>query len=164
MHETPWRTIISDVDLVDVDNRDRFRLHRAAPRHSAFRGQRNYCGFWWFTRTKRHLTFESWCARGNLIALVFDPSVRGVAEQPFTMRFAAVEGGQREHTPDFFVRSVTGEAIVVDVRPQAVIDVSDREKFGWEYRQVGELPSPWIANVRWLAGYRHERAHPLRSR
>jgi hypothetical protein len=85
------------------------------------------------------------------------------------MRFAAVEGGQREHTPDFFVRSVSGEAIVMDVRPEAVVDVSDREKFGvtaelcrmhgWEYRQVGEPPSPWIANVRWLAGYRHERAY-----
>jgi hypothetical protein len=133
-----------------------------------FRGQRNYCGFWWFARTKRHVTFESWCERDHLIALDFDPSVCAVAEQPFTMRFAAVEGGQREHTPDFFVRSVSGASIVMDVRPQDLIDPTDREKFdvtaelcrihGWEYRQVGEPRNPWIANVRWLAGYRHERA------
>lgn len=56
----------------------------------------------------------------------------------------------------------------MDVRPQDLIDAIDREKFdvtaelcrmhGWEYRQVGEPRNPWIANVRWLAGYRHERA------
>ena len=163
MHEMPWRTIISDVALTDVDNRDRFRLHRAAPRHSAFRGQRNYCGFWWFARTKRHLTFESWCARDNLIALDFDPSVRGWPNshsQCGSLLWKVASGNTRRTSS--FVR--LPEATVVDVRPQAVIDVSDREKFGWEYRQVGELPSPWIANVRWLAGYRHERAHPLRSR
>jgi hypothetical protein len=68
-----------------------------------FRGQRNYCGFWWFARTKRRVTFESWCERDHLIALDFDPSVCAVAEGPLTMRFTAVEGGQSEHTPDFFV-------------------------------------------------------------
>jgi hypothetical protein len=84
------------------------------------------------------------------------------------MRFADVEGDEREHTPDFFVRSFSGAAVVMDVRPQDLIDATDRENFdvtaelcqilGWEYRQVGEPRNPWIANVRWLAGYRDERA------
>lgn len=133
-----------------------------------FRGQRNYCGLWWFDRMKRHVTFESWCERDHLIALDFDPTVCGVTEQPFTIVFVDADGGRKEHTPDFFVRSVSGAAIVVDVRPQDLIDATDREKFdvtaelcrrhGWDYRQVGESPNPWIANVRWLAGFRHERA------
>jgi hypothetical protein len=52
----------------------------------------------------------------------------------------------------------------MDVRPQDLIDATDRDKFdvtaelcrihGGEYRQVGELRKPFIANVRWLAGYR----------
>jgi hypothetical protein len=72
-------------------------------------GQWDYCGFCWFARTKRGVTFESWCERDYLIALDFDPSVRWVAKQPFTTRFAAAEGDQQKHTPDFFVRSVSGE-------------------------------------------------------
>jgi hypothetical protein len=43
------------------------------------------------------VTFESWCERDHLIALDFDPSVRGVAKPPFTTRFAAAEGGQQKH-------------------------------------------------------------------
>jgi hypothetical protein len=62
-----------------------------------FRGQRSYWGFWWFARTKRDRMSESWCEREHLISLNFDPSVRRVAKQPFTMRFAAAEGGQQKH-------------------------------------------------------------------
>ena len=63
-----------------------------------FRGQRNYCGLWWFDRMKRHVTFESWCERDHLIALDFDPTVCGVTEQPFTIVFVDADGGGKEHT------------------------------------------------------------------
>ena len=131
------------------------------------RRQRNYCGDWWLATTKRHVTFESWCERDHLIALDFDPGVVAVAAQPFGFQFDAADGSVRSHTPDFFVRTADGGAVVIDVRPDRLIDSDDQEKFdataalcqvnGWEYRRVGELADPWMTNVRWLAGYRHER-------
>lgn len=134
----------------------------------SYRGQRNYCGDWWLATTNRHVTFESWCERDHLIAFDFDPDVLGIAAQPFGFRFVNADGADRGHTPDFFVRMVDGSAVVVDVRPDTLIDTDDQEKFdvtaavcrlaGWAYRRVGELPDPWITNVRWLAGYRHARA------
>jgi hypothetical protein len=144
-------------------------FERVAPyrRVRSYRGQRNYCGDWWLQTFKRHVTFESWCERDHLIALDFDPEVAAVAAQPFSLSFQASDGCQREHVPDFFVRMVNGAAVVVDVRPDNLIGVVDKERFSataqlctwhnWTYRRVGEMPSPWIDNVRWLAGYRHER-------
>jgi hypothetical protein len=132
------------------------------------RRQRNYCGDWWLATTRRHVTFESWCERDYLIALDFDPGVVAVAAQPFGLQFGAADGSVRSHTPDFFVRTADGGAVVVDVRPDRLIDSDDQEKFdataelcqmnGWKYRRVGERADPWMTNVRWLAGYRHERA------
>ena len=91
-----------------------------------------------------------------------------MAAQPFGLSFEAADGSRREHVPDFFVRTVGGKAAVVDVRPDNLIDPVDEEKFaaaaelcgvhGWSYWRVGQMPSPWIENVRWLAGYRHGRA------
>jgi hypothetical protein len=149
---------VGGVDFARVAPYRRVRSHR---------GQRNYCGDWWLQTLKRHVTFESWCERDHLIALDFDPEVAAVAAQPFSLSFQASDGCQREHVPDFFVRMVNGASVVVDVRPDNLIGVVDVEKFvataqlcaqhGWTYRRVGEIPSPWIDNVRWLAGYRHER-------
>jgi hypothetical protein len=71
------------------------------------------------------------------------------------------------HVPDYFLRNADGVGIVVDIRPEALIDAQDRLCFagtaslcrqtGWVYRRVGELPTVLGANMRWLAGYRHER-------
>jgi hypothetical protein len=60
---------------------------------------------------KRHVTFESWCERDHLIA-DFDPNVIAVADRPFSMRYVAATGS--EHTPDFFVRTASGAAVVVE--------------------------------------------------
>jgi hypothetical protein len=133
----------------------------------SYRGQRNYCGDWWLETSKCHVAFESWCERDYLIALDFDPGVAAVAAQPFGLSFEGSDGSEHEHVPDFFVRMTSGAAVVVDVRPDNLIAALDAEKFnvtaelcawhGWTYRRVGEMPSRWMDNVRWLAGYRHER-------
>ena len=70
----------------------------------------------------------------------------------------AGDSKDREHTPDFFVPTKSGAAVVIDVRPDGLIDAIDAEKFdvtaalcrlhGWPCRRVGELPNPWMANVR----------------
>jgi hypothetical protein len=113
------------------------------------------------------VTFESWCERDHLIAFDFDPEIIGVASQPFGFEFTTSEGLRCAHVPDYFLRSFDGCGIVVDIKPDALIDAHDRLCFagtaalcgqtGWAYRRLGELPAVLGANLRWLAGYRHER-------
>jgi hypothetical protein len=69
--------------------------------------------------------------------------------------------------PDYFLRTADGGGVVVDIKPDELIGDDDRLNFtgtavlcqrvGWAYRRLGELPAVCSANLRWLAGYRHER-------
>jgi hypothetical protein len=96
------------------------------------------------------------------------PEVVAFAAQPLWLHWPC-ERGARRHSPDFFVRRVDGAGVVVDVRPDELVDHQAAEAFaataaacqqvGWEFRRTGG-PSPVLAaNVRWLAGYRHPRCH-----
>ncbi|MFB8000380.1 TnsA-like heteromeric transposase endonuclease subunit [Streptomyces sp. NPDC056002] len=59
--------------------------------------------------------------------------------------------------------------MVVDVRPDEHIEPDDAEALaataracalaGWAFRRVGAIDPVLLANVRWLAGYRHPRNH-----
>jgi len=111
--------------------------------------------------------YESWLERDHVMALDFDPTVVGIASQPFWLSWASAEGRVRSHVPDYFARRADGSAVVVDCRPVerrpvrdlAAFDAMRRacEVLGWEYRLVG-APDPIVAaNLRWLAGYRHPR-------
>jgi hypothetical protein len=164
-----YRTAV-DADPIQMSPREAASVdfESAAPirRIGTGRGQRNF-GSWWLATTKRHVTFESWCERDHLIAFDFDSRVIRVASQPFRLEFTTSEGLRCPHIPDYFLRDADGGGIVVDVRPEALIDAQDRLRFagtaglcrqtGWVYRRVGELPAVLGANLRWLAGYRHER-------
>ena len=98
--------------------------------------------------------------------LDFDPEVTGFSSQPFWLHWAG-EGRNRRHAPDFFVRRSDGGGVVVDVRPDPLVDDAAAEVFavtaracaeaGWEFRRTGGPPVVPAANVRWLAGYRHPR-------
>lgn len=76
----------------------------------AFKGQRNFVGFWWCTTNLRHVGFESWCERDQLMRLDFDPEVKGVASQPFKITLPA-SAPQDSHLPDYFVRKADGTAL-----------------------------------------------------
>jgi len=62
-----------------------------------------------------------------------------------------------------------GGGLVVDVRPGERIEAEDEEAFaataracelaGWSFRRVGAIDAVLLANVKWLAGYRHPRYH-----
>jgi hypothetical protein len=144
------------------------RFERVAPVRvvRAGRGQRNFSGAWWLASTGLHVGFESWLERDHLMGLDFDPSVVGVASQPFWLSWSS-SGRPRRHAPDYFARLRDGTGVVVDVRPDDRIAPSDTEAFavtaqacesvGWQYRRVGVIDPVWAANVRWLAGYRHPR-------
>lgn len=135
-------------------------------RPAAFKGQRNFAGLWWCATNQRHVGFESWCERDNLVWMDFDRGVSGISSQPFRITLPTLLP-QRTHVPDFFLRRSDGTAVVVDVRPDARVKEADREVFdatsrmcatvGWEYRRLGGLPAVYASNLRWLAGYRHPR-------
>ncbi|BBY97453.1 hypothetical protein MFAL_09200 [Mycolicibacterium fallax] len=144
-------------------------LEKCAPVRKAlsYKGQKNFTGEWWCSTTESHISFESWVERDFLLTVDFDPYIVGISVQPFTFRFVTAAGKQREHTPDVFLRSTSGDGVVVDVRPDRLVDDDAREAFdataelceqaGWSYRRAGEQPRIRAANLRWLAGYRNPR-------
>ena len=99
--------------------------------------------------------------------LDFDPRVTAIAAQPFWLRWRDDAGRSRRHAPDLFARLADGSGVVIDVRPDDRIKQKDAEAFdatrkacglaGWGFRRVG-VPDPvLVANVAWLARYRHPR-------
>jgi hypothetical protein len=135
-------------------------------RFPSYKGQRNFPGLYFAACMGRHVGFESWLERDQLVMLDFSPQVRSFSAQPFWLLWES--GGQaRRHAPDFFARLAEGGGVVVDVRADDRIAPEDAEAFevtaaacesvGWGYRRVGALDPVLAANVRWLAGYRHAR-------
>lgn len=157
------------VAQVPVDELWSVPLERCAPVRKApsYKGQKNFTGEWWCLTTQSHLSFESWIERDFLIAADFDPQIVGISVQPLTFRFPSAAGRQREHTPDVFLRTRSGDGVLVDVRPDRLVDDDSREAFeaaaelcrqvGWSFYHAAEQPPIRAANLRWLAGYRNER-------
>jgi hypothetical protein len=144
---------------------ERVRPSRSFP---TFKGQRNFLGLWWSATTGEHVAYESWVERDVAMLLDFDPQIVAFSAQPFWL-FWPDGGGERKHVPDFFARRADGTGVVIDVRPDNLVDEEATEVFeatantcqevGWEFRRTGGPPAVLAANVRWLAGYRHARCH-----
>jgi hypothetical protein len=143
-----------------------FELASPARKFAAFKGQKNFTGDYWAVTSRSLVGYESWVERDAAMALDFDPAVAALASQPFRLVWA--DGDQeREHTPDYFARLADGTGVVVDVRPERLVDKEATEVFaftaricesvGWQFRLVGDLGQPFRANLRWLARYRHPR-------
>ena len=47
------------------------------------KGQRHLSGLQWSATTSGHAGFESWLEHNHVLPLDFDPSVLGIASQPF---------------------------------------------------------------------------------
>ncbi len=151
--------------------RGRCRSSMAVPvrRFTSRKGQRHLSGLWWSATTGGHVGFESWLERDHLLNLDFDPTVVGIASQPFWLHWSDAAGKPDSHAPDFFARRSDGSAVVVDCRPVERRRPRDVAKFeataracalaGWEYRLLGAPDALVTANLRWLAGYRHPRHH-----
>lgn len=144
-----------------------FERVAAVRRFASHRGQRSFSGLWYFASSGVHVGYESWLERDRLMALDADPEVVAVASQPFWLCWEGEDERVLRHAPDFFVRRRDGTAVVLDVRADDRIGADDAVKFaataraceavGWVYRRVGALEPVLAANLRWLAGYRHER-------
>jgi hypothetical protein len=157
----------------------RFEWCLPARRFPSYKGQRHFNGRWWSSTAGGHVGYESWLERDHLMLLDHDPAVVAVASQPFWLFWPAGEGKVRSHVPDYFARLADGGALVVDCRPVERIKPKDMAAFeasraacelvGWQYRLAGVPDAIVVANVRWLAGYRHPRhdlpavAGPLRQ-
>jgi hypothetical protein len=79
------------------------------------------------------------------------------ASQPFWLIWPGQQG-ERKHAPDFFARLADGTGVVIDVRPDDLVDPEAAEVFdvtasacsqaGWEFRRTGGPAAVLAANVR----------------
>lgn len=131
-----------------------------------FKGQGSFDGLWWMATTRSHVAFESWRRRDHLIALDFDPGVIAVAFRPFTLHWHGVDAAG-SYVPDYFARRVDGTAVVIDVQSGKRNRFDDAStvasalcaQLGWSYERLELRGTVEMANLRWLAGYRHPRCH-----
>ncbi|WP_306610768.1 hypothetical protein [Streptomyces lunaelactis] len=69
----------------------RFEGGRPERRFPAFRGQGNWCGWYWSATCGGHVGYESWLERDHLMLLDFDPRLTAVASQPFQLSWSGGE-------------------------------------------------------------------------
>jgi hypothetical protein len=95
-----------------------------------------------------------------------------IAAQPLALLWPRDTSGHHDHVPDFFVRLSSGDGRVVDVRsPERVEKNAEQfaltrkacDEIGWQYDVFTGLASEHAHNLRWLAGYRHDRNAPTTS-
>jgi hypothetical protein len=128
------------------------------------KGQTHFPGFYWSATTGAHVIYESRLELARLLLADFDPDVVAIAAQPFGLK-ASVDGRVRRHVPDFLLVHADGSAGVVNVKPAgrladpevaAALDWPRRliEAHGWAYQVWSGDDPVYLANVRFLAGYR----------
>lgn len=131
----------------------------------AYKGQRNYLGSYYCSRSRRLLPTESRLEKLVLKSLTFDTRTVAMATQP--LRVWA--GGRALRYPDIAVRRLDGTLTIIDVMAAEQAEVESRvrkslmmrlacETCGWGY-EVLHAPPPDLAwNLVWLAGYKHRPA------
>ncbi len=129
-----------------------------------YRGRRHYSGWYWSATLSRLVAYESRLELARILLADFDPSVVGIAAQPFQL--VGQDGDRvRRHVPDLLLCSDSGLVTVVDVKPRHRLNDPDvAAVFAWTRRVVasrGWAFEVWsgadavlLANVRFIAGYR----------
>ena len=116
------------------------------------------------------MIYESRLELARLLVADFDPAVAAIAAQPFWLRMRT--GGRvRRHVPDFFLQRAGHSALLVNVKP--AVQLADPEvaealewpgrlarDHGWDYEIWTGADPVYLANVRFLAGYRRPWAVP----
>jgi hypothetical protein len=130
----------------------------------SYKGREHYSGWYWSSSMGRLVVYESRLELARIMLADFNPSVTGIAAQPFLL--AGADGrGIRRHVPDLLLVSAGGEVTVVDVKaPSRLGDPAVRAQFswtrqvcagrGWGFEEWSGADSRLLANVRFLAGYR----------
>jgi hypothetical protein len=147
------------------------RVERATPIREFFSwpGKRNYEGLYWSSTNRGHVDFESLLEREYLLSADTATDVVAIAAQPLGLLWPRGTRGHRDHVPDFFVRLSSGEGRVVDVRSPERVERNGEQfaltrkacdEIGWQYEVFTGLALGHAPNLRWLAGYRHDRSAP----
>ncbi|AMU33212.1 TnsA endonuclease N terminal protein [Mycobacteroides abscessus subsp. massiliense] len=140
-------------------------LQSAAPWRTFrwYKGQKHYSGIYWSATCAGHVIYESRLELSRLLLADFDRAVSWIVPQPVLLE-AVVAGEHCRHVPDFLLITGAGP-VVVDVKParQAAKAVVARtfawtrtvvEQRGWRYEVWCDADPVYLANVRFLAGYR----------
>lgn len=158
-----------DVGLNDVSNS---LLWDAVPWRTWrwYDGQRHYPGWYWSATEGDLVPYESRLELSRATIADFDVTVRHIVAQPFLLT-AVVDGVQRRHVPDYLLFRATGVTVVAVKPARKLTDPRVAyalrwvrevvEDAGWQFEVFTEPPQTYIANVRFLAGYRRSEAiHP----
>ena len=114
-------------------------------RFTSRKGQRHLSRLWWSATTGGHVGFESWLERDHLLNLDFDPTVVGIASQPFWLHW--IDAGQAGLARAGLLRPPKrwlggGGRPVERRRPRDVAKFEATARAcalaGWEYRLLGE--------------------------
>ncbi|MEV5901860.1 TnsA-like heteromeric transposase endonuclease subunit [Streptomyces sp. NPDC052127] len=129
-------------------------------------GRRVAPGWWWSSASGRLVGYGCGAMRTQLMLLDRDPAVVALACRPVELVWR--EGGRGVgHAPQLMARLKDGSGLLVDcvgrsgpsprLAGRARVVAAAAETVGWCYR-LADPPDPvLVANVRWLAGYRHPR-------
>ena len=151
------------VAIDDVAGRDFIGYHsiRKIP---AYKGQGHLPGYYWFSGINQLVPYESRLEMFTLMGFDFDGDAIGVLAQPLMLHFE--RGGQTfRHVPDFLVWRAGGGVTVVDVKRAEQAGASRNQRafestevacqhLGWGFEVRTEPDDTYLANVKWLAGYR----------
>ncbi|WP_324616590.1 TnsA-like heteromeric transposase endonuclease subunit [Ornithinimicrobium avium] len=97
----------------------------------SYRGQGNYPGLFWSATNRRTLVYESLLELDRLWLADFDPTVVGIATQPFQITGSGT-GAQPSHVPDVLLVHVDRTVTLVDVKPAEFLDKpAVRAQFDW---------------------------------
>ncbi|MFC6356604.1 TnsA-like heteromeric transposase endonuclease subunit [Luethyella okanaganae] len=131
----------------------------------AWPGKRNYSGLYWSSTTRSHIGFESLAEKTALMLLDRDARVVGISSQPMWITWPK-EAGRGSHAPDFFVREESGEGVVIDVRPEHLVDDHAAgvfeatrllcEEIGLGYRVISALPTVLTRNLLFVSRFRDD--------
>ncbi|MGH7734035.1 MAG: TnsA-like heteromeric transposase endonuclease subunit [Gemmatimonadales bacterium] len=151
-----------------LHTREMSRIRSDLQRHGAYevrsRSTPREPGWYWSATTGGHVICESRLELARLLLADFDPDVVAIAAQPFLLR-AQAGGRVRRHVPDFLLIHAGRTVRVVNVKPAArLADPVAAEALAWpgelfEARGWGHeiwtgADRVFLANVRFLAGYR----------
>jgi hypothetical protein len=104
---------------VPLASADRIPLADMTPARQikARKGQRHLPGRWWSATDGRHVGYESWLERDQVMWLDWNKTVTGIASQPFRLWWTANDNEARSHVPDYFAERGDGPPVVIDCRP-----------------------------------------------
>ena len=128
-----------------------------------YRGQKHYSGSYWSATEHGHVIYESLHELSCLLLADFDRAVERIVAQPYPTH-VPTRPKPTKHVPDFLLSTDQG-AVVVDVTWQDRLQDPDLvtqlaltrellERRGWIYAVITDFPTDFLANVRFLGGFR----------